>query len=402
MAADDSARAGLVYSVPVFDPGGVFKGAVTGVVLSGVLGDSLPLGHHALRNVEHDYTVWASESGQAQRSEEWLRQGSPDPRLAYSEVIALGNPDRGTGWLLWAGQPDAAFASMPEVRAGRTLANMGYVTTVLLALLGVGVTHFSMQRRAALEAQAARRTAELDLAVSALATSRDNERRFTGDAAHELRTPLAAVKTQAQVAMRTRNDDARNKALRFVIDSVDRTTRLVAQLLTLARMDPLDSPSAMVTVDLADVSARVLAEFSVTEPNRRRNMGLSGAGEVYVTGDEAALEILVRNLVDNALRYSSPAGDVDVAVNLDAAEALLEVADTGPGIPRSQRERVKDRIYRAPGGKAPGAGLGLSIVHRIVELHDAQMQILGPPEHTGTVIRIRFRNGPAALAESAV
>ncbi|MFZ5540675.1 MAG: ATP-binding protein, partial [Pseudomonadota bacterium] len=192
-----------------------------------------------------------------------------------------------------------------------------------------------------------------------------HERTLTADAAHELRTPLAALRAQAQVALRARADAERSEALRELIGGVDRAARAVESVLTLARLDAerIDV-AALATVRLDGLARLVAAEFDATA--RARGVALElDVPALEVRGDADALAILLRNLLDNALRHA--AGRVRVQARaLDHAIALT-VADDGPGMPAEQRSRAFDRFYR--GAEGGGAGLGLALVKRIAALH---------------------------------
>lgn len=197
----------------------------------------------------------------------------------------------------------------------------------------------------------------------------ENERRFTADAAHELRTPLAAIKTQAQVARAAATDAERGRALEQVLAGCDRAAHLVEQLLTLARLEP-GQLERRERCDLRALAAAAIAEMAPGAVAKGVDVQLEGEAP-EVEGDAGLLRILMRNLVDNAIRYS-PGGSV-VRVALAAAEgkAMFSVADQGPGIPAESRELVWERFHRVLGTEESGSGLGLSIVKRIAELHGA-------------------------------
>jgi two-component system sensor histidine kinase QseC len=218
----------------------------------------------------------------------------------------------------------------------------------------------------------------------------ENERRFTADAAHELRTPLAALRTQAQVALRAGEDGVRRHALESVIQGVDRATHLVEQLLTLARLDPRSAAARHEPVDLAAVAETVLAALGPSAVDKAIDLSLETPGPVPVSGDETMLGVLLRNLVDNAIRYTPRDGSVRVSVAVTAGRAELTVTDTGPGIAAEERERVMERFYRALGTGESGSGLGLSIVKRIAELHGAEVFLESPEEGKGLRIRVAF------------
>jgi two-component system sensor histidine kinase QseC len=197
----------------------------------------------------------------------------------------------------------------------------------------------------------------------------ESEKRFTADAAHELRTPLAALAAQAQVALRARDEGERGHAFDQLIASSRRAARLVDQLLTLARLDPAD-PAPTTVVNLDRLAEDVCALHGVLAIENHVTLELDAA-PTKVAGDADMLRILMRNLIDNAIRYTPAGGRVLVEVR----ERMLSVTDTGPGIPASERERVFDRFHRLAGQDTEGSGLGLSIVARIAERHGATIHL---------------------------
>lgn len=217
----------------------------------------------------------------------------------------------------------------------------------------------------------------------------ESERRFTADAAHELRTPLAALKIQAQVAMRASDTAERSTALENVLHGVDRATHLVEQLLTLARVDPEHAAAYHQPVELRHLAAIVLAELAPQAHARQIELALEESLPGQVHGDSSQLAILLRNLLDNAIRYTPAGGHVTVAIAQHHG-TILEIRDTGPGIPPAERERVLHRFYRVPGNAAEGSGLGLSIVRRIAELHRAQFELGDNEQGTGLKVTVAF------------
>lgn len=202
----------------------------------------------------------------------------------------------------------------------------------------------------------------------------ESERRFTADAAHELRTPLAALTTQAQVALRARDAAERNHAIEQLVVSSRRASRLVDQLLTLARLDPAAGlPRAEVAIDV--VAADVCADHGGMALEKQIALELE-ADAVRLSGSEPMLRVLLRNLVDNALRYTPTGGRVLVQLGMDATGVRLMVSDSGPGIPPESRAAVLQRFCRLAGQEVEGSGLGLSIVARIAELHGAQLELI--------------------------
>lgn len=239
----------------------------------------------------------------------------------------------------------------------------------------------------------------LDALVGRVTEVLDNERRFTADAAHELRTPLAALKIQAQVAQRATDDEIRAHALDQVLSGVERMTHLVEQLLTLARLDPDVAIAADSVVNLAEIAENICCVLTPQALRREQGLALEGARSLAVHGNRWWLEVLVRNLVDNALRYS-PAGG-RVVVSLDAEARSLRVADEGPGIAPELYEQMLTRFARGAGSDADGCGLGLSIVARIVQILGATLEFgpgLARPDGMGLAVVVHFPAEPALAA----
>ncbi len=206
----------------------------------------------------------------------------------------------------------------------------------------------------------------------------EGERRFTADAAHELRTPLAAIRAQAQVAGHAAAGHAAagaecRRALDNVINGCDRAAHLVDQLLTLARLEPGAAQGPRAPCDLSALTRASLAELAPMALTKGVEVELSGAAAVVVAGDPGLLRILLRNVADNAIRYSPPHTVVRVNLGLVGERAMLAVEDQGPGVAPDQRERLGERFHRILGSDEPGSGLGLSIVKRIAELHQAHI-----------------------------
>jgi len=220
-------------------------------------------------------------------------------------------------------------------------------------------------------------------------------RQFVADAAHELRSPLTAVQLQLQLVKRAESAGERATALERLEQGVQRSTRLVQQLLTLARQDPQAPEEPYEPVDLAHLAQEVVADF---EPLAQR-AGLSLAVEIgtpaQVRGNRDSLRVMLGNLVDNAIRYTPRGGGVTLRVQSEKGAAVLEVEDTGPGIPADQRARVFDRFYRVPGQDSggEGSGLGLSIVKRVVERHGGQIALDAGRRGAGLRVTIRFSPG---------
>lgn len=229
---------------------------------------------------------------------------------------------------------------------------------------------------------------ELFERISALLES---ERRFTADAAHELRTPIAAIRAQAQVAMGEADEAKRRHALLGTLQGCDRATRLVEQLLTLSRLEAVDAPE-MAAVDLRALSQRVVAEVAPRAIAKKQVLEFEGSAPCSLPGNETLLAVLVRNLVDNAVRYSPPGSHVKVAVHQRAGQVVLSVDDSGPGLEEGDRARLGERFFRLPGSLESGSGLGWSIVRRIAAVHGLTVQVSRSTALSGLAVRVIFDN----------
>lgn len=223
--------------------------------------------------------------------------------------------------------------------------------------------------------------AELNQLFIRLKLAFERNKRFAADAAHELRTPLAALKTQTQVALKADNDMDRHTALLKVLQGVDRSSHMVAQLLTLSRLGQEEALSDMKAVDLHKLSSEIIAYLVPIALEKHIEIELAPAPEnSMVYGNDIALGILIRNIVDNAIRYTPLNGEVKVKILNENNKIIFRVIDSGSGIPAELRERVFERFFRILGTTATGSGLGLAIVLQIAELHHAKIK-LGEPEN---------------------
>ncbi|MFZ2973954.1 MAG: ATP-binding protein [Ferribacterium limneticum] len=216
------------------------------------------------------------------------------------------------------------------------------------------------------------------------------ERRFTADAAHELRTPLAALQAQLQVAQRARDDDERDRSLNQLQRGLTRAAHLVDQMLHLARLDPESGLPDPQTVDLARLAEEVCADLGPQILAKNIEFDLTATADCQVIGQAEWLRVLIRNLVDNAIRYTHEGGQVRVDLRRDKAALTFSVADSGPGIPVDQRESVLRRFHRLNQGSQPGSGLGLAIVARIAELHGAALKLDTSITPKGLLVAVQF------------
>jgi len=220
------------------------------------------------------------------------------------------------------------------------------------------------------------------------------ERAFMADAAHELRTPLTALHLQMGMLARASSESERTAAMSTLSAGVQRAIRLVEQLLALARQEPR-AETQRASVRLDDLAREIVAELVPLADARHVDLGVAAAQPAAVEGDADALRTLLRNLVDNAVRYTSAGGRVDVTVAAPEVSSgtRLTVSDDGPGIPPEERARVFDRFYRRAGTEPPGSGLGLAIVKAIAESHGATLSLADGPGGRGLAVIVSF---PAA------
>lgn len=229
----------------------------------------------------------------------------------------------------------------------------------------------------------------LNRLFSRIATSMQKERRFTADAAHELRTPVAAIKAQAQVARAATSEAERNHALDNAILGCDRAAHLIEQLLTLARVDTLNS-SVTAPCQIRDIAAEAIALLAPAAREKGVQLELLSENDATVHGNPELLRVLLRNLLDNAIRHSPPGTLVQVNITPEPGAITLSVSDNGPGIPEEERAKVLERFYRPLGTQASGSGLGLSIVKRIAEVHDAELQMQPMSDNQGLQVTVKF------------
>jgi len=223
----------------------------------------------------------------------------------------------------------------------------------------------------------------------------ESERRFTADAAHELRTPIAAIRAQAQVALGATVNAERLHALHATLQGCDRATRLVEQLLTLSRLDS-DAVHALVAVDLAALARQVVADTAPLALDKQQAIELDATDPCAVQGDATLLSVMIRNLVDNAIRYSPLGATVKLGVSNEQGVVRLSVDDSGPGMLSTDMERMGERFFRVVGSGQDGSGLGWSIVRRIATVHRAVVRVARSTSLGGLSVGVNFPAGAAA------
>jgi heavy metal sensor kinase len=228
-------------------------------------------------------------------------------------------------------------------------------------------------------------------------------RQFSAAIAHELRTPLAALRGETELAlMQAQSEQEYRRALTDQLEELDKIGRLVGQLLTLARLEAGEIPLANAPVDLPALAVSVTEQLEVMAQERRVALVTELAEPVVVAGDRAWLERLLLNLIDNALKYTPAGGRVVIAVSREQDRARIEVRDTGVGMTPDVLARAFERFYRADAARSPGAhgvGLGLTLVKWIADRHHATIDIRSRPGE-GTAVTIRLPAGTGAGAPS--
>lgn len=224
-----------------------------------------------------------------------------------------------------------------------------------------------------------------------LSDSLESQRQFIADAAHELRTPLSVLHLQAEIMSRSTDKHEIAQALSNLKLGITRSTHLVGQLLTLARQQHIVRQTPFEIIELEELAKDVIGEMAQVAKSKNIDLGLASVGRAHVNGNRDSLRTLLVNLVDNSIRYI-PAGEkIDIHVFAEGKTSILEVTDTGAGIPLAERERVFDRFYRGLEHSVTGSGIGLAIVKSIVDLHHATIALGEGEGGIGLKIRIEFK-----------
>lgn len=234
---------------------------------------------------------------------------------------------------------------------------------------------------------------ELNLLFARVHADYDRNKRFSADAAHELRTPMTALKTQAQLALQMTEPQEQRKAIENVIISINRSIHVIQQLLTLSRLDHEEKLNDVSDVNLESVAAELIAFMYPQALEKNIEIELCNECQQYpiIKGNEAALGILLRNLLDNAIRYTPQNARIDVKIKMHYHHILLQIIDNGPGIPEEYRDKVFDRFFRVLGTKQTGSGLGLAIVKQITDLHKAKIHLQTSDSGHGLTVTVFFR-----------
>ena len=230
---------------------------------------------------------------------------------------------------------------------------------------------------------------EINLLLEKLKRAMDIERQFTADASHELRTPLAALKAQAQVAQQAKDDSVREHALNKIVEGVDRSTHLVEQLLTLARLEPKALQAKFEKINLTKIAEYSIAQVAHIALEQQINISLDSSSTASLKGINTLLETLIINLLKNAFAHTPKKGKVEVLIADADIGVSISVSDSGSGIDQALHNRIFDRFYRSSGSAQVGSGLGLSIVKNIVEIHKGTIAV-SDSDFGGAMITIYF------------
>jgi two-component system sensor histidine kinase QseC len=374
-----------------------------------------PLLHKYARRVA--FQIWDKEqrlrlhsANAPQQALSRQERGFSDSTIDGQRWRVFSTRDESGAYLIQVAERSDVRDELAQDIAGNLLRPLLYSLPLLAILLWVAVarglkplvalTRAVEQRApenlAALDASAAPREVKplierLNRLFTRIAASMQKERRFTADAAHELRTPVAAIKAQAQVARAAGTEAERSHALDNAILGCDRATHLIEQLLTLARVDTLER-GVTEQCQLGKIAAEVIAVLAPAALDKGIRLELQADDDAAVRGNPELLRVLLRNLLDNSIRHSPPGTAVQVRITHDAGSSSLAVSDNGPGIAAEEHDKVLQRFYRPVGTQADGSGLGLSIVKRIAEVHDAAL-LIGPGQAgRGLLVTLSFRH----------
>ena len=311
----------------------------------------------AARGAERDVQVYVSEQIASRAAILWaVLRSAVWPMLFALPLLALAS-----WWAIYSGMA-------PLRRLGRALADRQPQALQPVALPDA-------------PSEMAPLLAALNGLFERIASLLDAERRFTADAAHELRTPIAAIRAQAQVALGEADSVQRRHALEATVQGCDRASRLVEQLMTLSRLESGAMPP-LAAVDLGDVLRQAAAEAAPQAIAKEQTIEVTADGECQVTANATLADVLVRNLIDNAILYSPAGATVQLSLTRAAGRVLLKVEDSGPGLAAADAGRLGERFFRVMGTGVGGSGLGWSIVRRIAAVHQATVKV-GPSSELG-------------------
>ena len=387
--------------------------SLSGSLGAGALSDDAPAADTPAAR-EMIIQIWRADGVMLYRSPQG-RLLPPQTAIGFSDTVAGGEPYRiyalrTATQVVQVAQQTEARGRMAGQLALRAVLPVALLAPVLMLIVwwvvGRAIGPIERVRRqvaarrpddlaplptAGLPAEVRPLVGEMNGLLTRLSDAWDALTHFTADAAHELRSPLAALRLQAQSLQRAPDDATRAIATERLLAGIDRATRLVEQLLALARQEGAGEGAELVSLDLTALARNALAD---AEPEAARHaiaLTLDApTAHVVLRADEAALAVLLRNLLGNALRHTPPGGQVRVGVREEASVIDLTVEDSGPGIAPDERARVLDRFYRVPGTPGHGSGLGLAIVRAIAERHGAALTLDASPTLGGLRVMLRW------------
>ena len=387
--------------------------SLSGSLGAGALSDDAPAAETPAAR-EMIIQIWRADGVMLYRSPQG-RLLPPQTAIGFSDTVAGGEPYRiyalrTATQVVQVAQQTEARGRMAGQLALRAVLPVALLAPVLMLIVwwvvGRAIGPIERVRRqvaarrpddlaplptAGLPAEVRPLVGEMNGLLTRLSAAWDALTHFTADAAHELRSPLAALRLQAQSLQRAPDDATRAIASERLLAGIDRATRLVEQLLALARQEGAGEGAELVSLDLTALARNALAD---AEPEAARHaiaLTLDApTAHVVLRADEAALAVLLRNLLGNALRHTPPGGQVRVGVREEASVIDLTVEDSGPGIAPDERARVLDRFYRVPGTPGHGSGLGLAIVRAIAERHGAALTLDASPTLGGLRVMLRW------------
>ena len=387
--------------------------SLSGSLGAGALSDDAPAAETPAAR-EMIIQIWRADGVMLYRSPQG-RLLPPQTVIGFSDTVAGGEPYRiyalrTATQVVQVAQQTEARGRMAGQLALRAVLPVALLAPVLMLIVwwvvGRAIGPIERVRRqvaarrpddlaplptAGLPAEVRPLVGEMNGLLTRLSAAWDALTHFTADAAHELRSPLAALRLQAQSLQRAPDDATRAIATERLLAGIDRATRLVEQLLALARQEGAGEGAELVSLDLTALARNALAD---AEPEAARHaiaLTLDApTAHVVLRADEAALAVLLRNLLGNALRHTPPGGQVRVGVREEASVIDLTVEDSGPGIAPDERARVQDRFYRVPGTPGHGSGLGLAIVRAIAERHGAALTLDASPTLGGLRVMLRW------------
>ena len=233
-------------------------------------------------------------------------------------------------------------------------------------------------------------TSALNQLLSRLENALAREKRITSDAAHELRTPLAAVKLHAELASKADNAHDRKAAIDYILQGIERTTRLVNQLLDLARLEPEGFQQKMQDTDISKLLIEETALQAPLADDKQLDLAITENPEIIASVDETSIRLLFRNLLSNAISYTQANGVIRISLHDEDDKFSLVVEDNGAGIPVEERDRVLERFYRLKNHDETGCGIGLSIVMQVVAMHQAKLTLDDSDNGTGLRVAVTF------------